>query len=161
MDKWLKTGTLKTGANRIGSTESAATQITGDQSADDYEEMQKVQLTVLFSFGLTSTKFGTVMDFALYGLMFPNDLEAAFSNLYFWASSASSWSYSCVNFFTVAVKINISPSASCSPASGYMIGQIKLKCSTRRSASPYWMEVSSCVHFKFCSVYHQLQKESC
>ncbi|KAG8182983.1 hypothetical protein JTE90_013432 [Oedothorax gibbosus] len=65
---------------------------------------------------------------ALYGLMFPNDREAAFSNLYFWSFLGFFLSYSYANYFTVAVKINILLCFLVTGMIGYLIGQIKIKC---------------------------------
>ncbi|CAL1287423.1 unnamed protein product [Larinioides sclopetarius] len=67
---------------------------------------------------------------ALYGLMFPNDREAAFSNLYFWCFFGFFLSYSYANYFTMTVKIYILLCFLFAGMLGYMIGQIKLKCST-------------------------------
>ncbi|GIY48314.1 UNC93-like protein [Caerostris darwini] len=69
---------------------------------------------------------------ALYGLMFPNDREAAFSNLYFWSFLGFFLSYSYANYFTVAVKINILLCFLLTGMLGYMIGQFKIKCTARR-----------------------------
>ncbi|CAL1287418.1 unnamed protein product [Larinioides sclopetarius] len=73
---------------------------------------------------------------ALYGLMFPNDREAAFSNLYFWSFLGFFLSYSYANYFTVAVKINILLCFLFVGMLGYMIGQIKLKSSSRTDYVP-------------------------
>ncbi|XP_055938343.1 protein unc-93 homolog A-like isoform X4 [Argiope bruennichi] len=73
---------------------------------------------------------------ALYGLMFPNDREAAFSNLYFWSFLGFFLSYSYANYFTVAVKINILLCFLLAGMLGYMIGQIRLKCSSRKEYVP-------------------------
>ncbi|XP_015921483.1 protein unc-93 homolog A isoform X1 [Parasteatoda tepidariorum] len=69
---------------------------------------------------------------ALYGLMFPNDREAAFSNLYFWSFLGFFLSYSYANYLSVAVKINILMAFLLTGMACYLVGQIKIKCSARK-----------------------------
>nr|XP_042913993.1 UNC93-like protein [Parasteatoda tepidariorum] len=69
---------------------------------------------------------------ALYGLMFPNDREAAFSNLYFWSFLGFFLSYSYANYLSVAVKINILMAFLLTGMACYLAGQIKIKCSARK-----------------------------
>ncbi|CAL1287424.1 unnamed protein product [Larinioides sclopetarius] len=69
---------------------------------------------------------------ALYSLMFPNNREAAFSNLFFWSYFGFFLNYSYSSYFTVAVKINILLCFLLAGMLGYLIGQVKLKCSVRK-----------------------------
>ncbi|KFM75915.1 Protein unc-93-like protein, partial [Stegodyphus mimosarum] len=69
---------------------------------------------------------------ALYGLMFPNDREAAFSNFFFWSFLGFFLCYSYANYFSVAVKIDILLFFLITGIICYLIGQIKIKWSPRR-----------------------------
>lgn len=69
---------------------------------------------------------------ALYGLMFPNDREAAFSNFFFWSFLGYFLSYSYANYFTVAVKINIMLVFLIVGITLYVVGQVKIKCCSPR-----------------------------
>lgn len=71
---------------------------------------------------------------ALYGLMFPQDREAAFSNFFFWSFLGYFLSYSYANYFNVAVKINIMMTFLIVGIVLYLIGQVKLKCCSHRNA---------------------------
>nr|XP_042905819.1 protein unc-93 homolog A-like [Parasteatoda tepidariorum] len=69
---------------------------------------------------------------ALYGLMFPNDREAGFSNLYFWSFFGAFLSYSYANYLSISVKINILMASLLISMVCYLVGQFKMKCSARR-----------------------------
>ncbi|XP_035223793.1 protein unc-93 homolog A-like isoform X2 [Stegodyphus dumicola] len=69
---------------------------------------------------------------ALYGLMFPNDREAAFSNFFFWSFLGFFLCYSYANYFSVALKLGILLFFLVTGIICYLIGQIKIKRSPRR-----------------------------
>nr|XP_042913149.1 protein unc-93 homolog A-like [Parasteatoda tepidariorum] len=69
---------------------------------------------------------------ALYGLMFPKDREAGFSNLYFWSFFGSFLSYTYANYLSISVKINILMASLLISMACYLVGQFKMKCSARR-----------------------------
>ncbi|CAL1287422.1 unnamed protein product [Larinioides sclopetarius] len=73
---------------------------------------------------------------ALYGLKFPNDSEAAFSNLFFWSYFGFFLSYSYSNYFSVYVKINIVCCFLLFGMMGYLIGHVKLTRSSRKEYVP-------------------------
>ncbi|KAG8182984.1 hypothetical protein JTE90_013433 [Oedothorax gibbosus] len=67
---------------------------------------------------------------ALYGLMFPNDREATFSNLYFWSFLGCFMTYSYANHITIVVKLGIFIFFLVTGLIGYLTGQYILRCAS-------------------------------
>ncbi|XP_054718880.1 UNC93-like protein isoform X2 [Uloborus diversus] len=69
---------------------------------------------------------------ALYGLMFPHDREAAFSNFFFWSFLGYLLSYSYANVLTVSVKVYILLSILTVGMAGYFAAQLRVRCSAKK-----------------------------
>lgn len=81
--------------------------------------------------GLTDAVWWSQIQ-ALYGMLFKDNKEAAFSNFSFWSYLGFFVNYSYANYFSVSVKINILMCFLLVGMVGYLTVQLKTKISERR-----------------------------